>query len=118
VPFSEEVEGGSDAHRNQHHSSNSAGSEDEKIRNRPVRIPDGCENQQGHGGGTGESMNYAHYQRTKLLIETDPAKYSIEPGQRRMVAVRMRVRMVSMGMAVNIVAVAVRMAMNEFRILG
>jgi|ERR1700676_5445121 len=118
VSFSEEIEGGGDAHRNQHHSSNGACSEDEQVSDRPVRIPNGCENQQSHGGGTGESMNYSDYQRTKLLIETDLAKRSIEPGQRRLVAVEMRVRIVSMGMAVDVVPMAVGMPMNKFRILG
>src|SRR5579864_8002016 len=80
VPFSKEVECGGDAHRDQHHAPDGARSEDEQVSNRPVRIPDGGENEQGHRSGTGESMNYAHHQRTKLLIKTDPAKYPIEPG--------------------------------------
>jgi hypothetical protein len=38
VPATEEPEGGSNAHRNQHHAANGAGSEDEQVNNRPVRI--------------------------------------------------------------------------------
>ena len=74
VPFSKEVECGGDAHRNQHHSPNRSGSKDEQVSNRPVRIPDGSKNEQGHCSGTGEAMNNANSQWTKLLIETDPAE--------------------------------------------
>lgn len=74
VPSSKESEGGGDAHRNQHHASDRAGSKDKQVSNRPVRIPDGCEDEQSHCSGTGEPMNHTHYQGAKLLIETDPAK--------------------------------------------
>jgi len=117
VSFSEEVKYGSNAHRNQHHPPNGACAEDEKVGNRPVRITDGCENEQSHGSRTGESMNYAHYQRTKLLIETDSSKHSIEPGQRRLLAMRMRLGSVPMSVAVYVVPMAVSMAMHNFRIL-
>src|SRR5277367_2812703 len=60
-------------------------------------------------------MNNADHERTKLLIETDLAKYAVQPGQRRFRTVRMRLRRVSMGMAVHIVSVAVSVAMNDFR---
>ena len=74
VPATEEPEGGSNAHRNQHHAANGAGSEDEQVNNRPVRIADGGENQQRYRSRTSESVNDAHDQRTQLLIETDVAK--------------------------------------------
>ena len=74
VPFPEEVERGGNAHGDQHHPANGTSSENEQVSDRPVRIPDGRENQQGYRGGTRESMNDANDQRTQLLIETDPAK--------------------------------------------
>lgn len=74
MPFAEEVEGGGDAHRDQHHSADRASSKKQQVRNRPMGIPDGCENEQGDRSGAGEAMNDANNQRTQLLIETDPPK--------------------------------------------
>jgi len=119
VLFSEEVERGGDAHRDQHHSPNRARSKDEQVSNRPVRVADSCKNEQGYCSGAGEPMNNAHHQGAKLLIETDPAKQSIEPGQGRLgMAVRVRVRRVPVSVAVYVVSMAVRMPMDDFRILG
>ena len=87
VLFSKEVERGSDAHGNQHHAADGAGSEDEQVNNCPVGVADGCKNQESNRGGPGESVNDSDYQWTELLIETDLAKHAVEPGKRSLIAV-------------------------------
>lgn len=110
----EEVEGRGDAHGDQHHAADRSGPKDEQVNHRPARVADGGENQQRDRSGTRQSVNDPDDQRTQLLVEADPAKNSIEPGERSLMSVRMRLGRVSVRMAVYVVAVDMGMRMNNF----
>ena len=112
MPAAEEPEGGSNAHGNQHHAANGAESEDEQVNNRPVRIADGGENKEGYRSGTGQAVNDPHHQGTQLLVETDLAKQSVKPGERRLMGVRMSFGRVSVRVHVHIVMMNVGMSMD------
>jgi len=118
VLFSEEVERRSDAHRNQHHATNCAGAEDQQVYHRPVRVCDRCENEERDCGRTRKPVNDSNNQRTQLLIESDSAKYPVQPSQRSLMAVRMYFGPVSMSMGVDVIAVNMGMGMNDVRLRG
>src|SRR5208283_4178353 len=102
---SQTYQGRGDAHGDQHHAADRSGPKDEQVNHRPARVADGGENQQRDRSGTRQSVNDPDDQRTQLLVEADPAKNSIEPGERSLMSVRMRLGRVSVRMAVYVVAV-------------
>ena len=111
--FPKKIECGSDAHRNQHHPTNCAGAEDQQVNHRPVRVANCCENEERDCGRTRESVNDSNNQWTQLLIESDSAKYPVQPRQRSLMAVGMCLRPVPMSMVVDVIAVNMGMGMNH-----
>jgi hypothetical protein len=78
-------EHGGQAHRDQHHARNGAHSKDQQIRNRPMDVSNRGEDQQRYRRRTRKSVNHAHHERPKILIQSAPAKCPVHPGQRRVV---------------------------------
>jgi hypothetical protein len=60
-------------------------------------------------------VNHAHHERPKILIQHDPAKYPVQPRQRRVVGrVRMGFGIVSMRMVMDVGRVTVGMRVDDF----
>lgn len=112
---SEEVEGRSDAHGNEHHAGNGANAEDEQVNHCPARIAYGSQYEQGNGGRTREAVNDPYKQWTQLTIEADLAKHSIEPRERLRVCVRVGMRTMNMRMTVCNVLVNMGVSVRGLR---
>src|SRR5438445_8589582 len=60
----------------EHHSANRADTENQQIEDRPFRIVNRAENEQGHCGGARETVNDAYEQRAQQVKKSQPPKES------------------------------------------
>ncbi len=105
----------SNAHGDEHHAGDGAYAEDQQVSDCPMHISDRGQDQQRHSRGTGETVNDSNHKGPKILIEADSSPYSIHPRHwHRIVRVGMSLRLVSMGMVMNVVSVAVGVGVNDF----
>jgi hypothetical protein len=97
----------------QHHAGDSPHAEYQKIGDGPARVANGGEHQQRHRRRAGQSVNQSHRQRPHSLIQTELAENAVHPANGRgFGSVAMLFGIVAMRVAVNEIAMNVRMRMR------
>src|SRR5713226_286609 len=91
----------------QHHPRDGANPEYQQIADRPGGNTDGREHQQGYGRRSCKTVNDAHGQRPRDLIETQPAKRAIHPTHGGILDMAVFRRTVTVRMTVNVLTVSV-----------
>src|SRR5207249_11651958 len=88
--------------------------ENQNTGHRRMKITDGAKYEEVNSGGTRQSMNNADDQRTKMLVDGHSSQHVIQPSHRCLFRrVRVVLRFMPVGMGMNIVAMAVKMAMHD-----
>ena len=97
----------------QHHAGDSPHAEYQQVGDGPARVANGGEHQQRHRRRAGQPVNQSHRQRTQRLIQTELAENAVHPADGcGFGSVAMLFGIVPMHMAVNEIAMNVRMRMR------
>src|SRR5689334_19161600 len=103
-----------DRNGNEHHSGNCPDTENEQVAQRPNRITDDWQNEEGDRGRSRQPVDDSNYHRSKRLIKPRATEEAIEfcrrdilfrvPVRRRLMAVRMTVDVIAVPMNVMMAA--------------